>query len=90
MKITIDTAKKTITLLEQIDLVELILFLEGENIAQWKIIPHTVTKTEYVTVPYYPQPLKTNFPYVVDFPKYDYTVITSSTSCASSNDLLNK
>ena len=40
MKLTIDTKEKTITLLEQVEIIDLVLFLEGMNIAEWKIIPH--------------------------------------------------
>lgn len=91
MKITIDTENKTLTLLEEIDLLDLVLFVEGiANISDWKIIPYVKEKMSYIGVPY-KEPVITPSPFTQPWtqPWYDtpYKVTCSTTSL---NGLLNQ
>lgn len=88
MKITIDTENKTLTLLEEIDLLDLVLFVEGiADISDWKVIPYTKTVTRIDYVPYaqpYVQPYIQPYRYDTGYP-YKVTCTTGSL-----NGLLNQ
>lgn len=66
MKITIDTKNKTLTLLEEVELRDLMLFLSGiQELEGWKIIPFVKENTNYIGIPY-----KEPEPYVYPWPSY--------------------